>query len=204
MWKEDKMSEIRIIEKPDWISYEDIHELLYIAHESNRKKGFTVNTALMTGNEIEKHIGDQGKCFVALDGDKLVGTSSYRIIQQNYWCCKCEVVDRILVGVLPEYKGKHISALLFQKIEEEAKEKGYAYIENRTSEENEIMQRLCIKDGYRYIDFLSTKADHYTVVMLKWLYECPYKDWYIKLHFNIRRILIKVRFKPGRKKRFFL
>ena len=198
----EKQRNIRILEKPDWISYDQIHELLYQAHQSNRDKGFDVKTAHMTGEELEKHIGETGKCFVALDGDKLVGTTSYRILDRDYWCAKGKVVDRVLAGVSPDYKGKHISSMLFSKIVEIAKQEGYQYIESRTAEENEIVQKINIKDGYRYIDFLSTKTDHYTVVMLQWLNGCSYPKWRTNFHFKWRRILIKLRFKPGRIKRF--
>lgn len=196
------MPEISIVEKPDYITYDDIHELLYAAHASNREKGFNVKTALMNGKELEELLGDTGRCFVALDGDKLVGTASFRILNRDYWCVQGDVVDRILVGVLPEYKGQHISSMLFKKILDEVKASGYKYIESRTAENNEIMQIISLKDGYRYIDFLSTKADHYTVVMLQWLEECPYSIKQTDWHFKMRRFLIKLRYKPGRIKRF--
>jgi len=68
------MSNIKIIEKPEWITYDEIHNLLYAAHESNREKGVNVATATMSGNELEEYLGAKGKTFVALDGEKLVGT----------------------------------------------------------------------------------------------------------------------------------
>ena len=196
------MADITIMEKPDWISYDDIHDLLYAAHGSNRDKGFHVKTATMSGKEIEAHLGETGRCFVALDGDKLVGTTSYRIVRKNYWCAKGDVVDRILAGVLPEYKGKHISSMLFEKIVETAKKNGYEYILSTTAEENEIVQKINLKDGYRYIDFKSTPADHYTVVMLQWLNGCPYSRKQTDRQFKLRRFLVKLRYKRGRIKRF--
>ena len=196
------MANITIIEKPDWITFDDIHNLLYSAHEINREKGFVVKTALMSGEELKEHIGDRGKCFVALDGDKLVGTTSYRVLDRNYWCAKGEVLDRVLAGVSPEYKGMHISTMLFSKIVEEAKKNGFKYIESKTAEDNEIVQIINLKDGYRYIDFKSTTADHYTVVMLQWLDGCPYTQKQTDRYFKLKRFLVKLRFKPGRIKRF--
>lgn len=196
------MGNIQIIEKPDWISYEDIHSCLYAAHIGNFEKGFHVRTAFMAGQEIEKYLGKTGKCFVALDGDKLVGTTSFRIVNRNYWCVKGEVVDRVLVGVLPEYQGQHISIMLFKKIEEEARKNGYKYIETRTAEQNEIMKKNNLKCGYRYIDFWCTKSDHYTVVMLYWLAGCPYNKMRTAIFFEIKKFLIKLRYMPGRRKRF--
>lgn len=195
------MSEIHIIEKPEWITFDDIHKLLFDAHESNRQKGFLVKTALMSGDELQRHLGN-GKCFVALEGKKLVGTTSYRIVERNYWCVKDKVIDRILVGVHPEYKRKHISRMLFDRVAEEAKKGGYKYIETRTAEENSIMQKINLKDGARYIDFKSFSVDHYTVVMMQWLDSCPYSRFQTDMHFIVRRFLVKLRYKPGRIKRF--
>lgn len=196
------MADIRIIEKPEYISFDDIHDLLYKAHQINREKGFNVKTAEMSGSELAHHLEPEGKCFVAMDGDKLVGTTSYRIRERNYWCAKGKVADRVLAGVLPEYKGQGISSKLFQIVLENAKAGGLRYVESSTAEENEIVQKINLKDGYKYIDFRSTKADHYTVVMLQWIDGCPYAAWKIKARFLLKKYYIKIRYKPGRIKRF--
>lgn len=199
------MTDITIMEKPEWITFQQIHDLIYMAHEINRKqKGFDVGTAHLSPEELEKKIGVSGKCFIALDGSKLVGTTSYRIVNRNYWCAKGEVVDRILAAVHPDYKGKHISTMLFNKIVESAQNKGFKYIESVTAEKNDIVQIINKKDGYRYIDFRAPRTDHYNVVMLQWLEGCPYSKFQTDLHFKIKRLLIKLRYKPGRIKRFGL
>ena len=196
------MGEITIIEKPDWITYDDIHDLLYDAHGSNREKGFNVNTAVMNGKELEEHLGQNGKTLVAMDGDKMVGTVSYRTIYRENWCIKGEVGDIILLGVLPEYKGKHIASTMTKRVREELLASGCHCIEVRTAEENESVQKLSLKNGYRYVDFVSSKTDHYTVVMMKWFDECPYSLRKTNWHFKMKRFLIKLRFKPGKIKRF--
>ena len=198
------MGEIVIMEKPDWITYDDIHQLLYAAHESNREKGFNVETAEMNGEELEKHLGEHGKTLVALDGDKLVGTVSYRVLHRDLWCMKGDVGSYVLLGVLPEYKGQHIAAELTKKAGEELVALGCKCTECRTAEDNEIVQKMCLKKGYVYVDFLSTKTDHYTVHMLRWLGECPYSKFRIGFHYRMRRFLIKLRYKRGRIKRFGL
>lgn len=196
------MPDIVIMEKPESVSYEEIHEVLYRAHESNRQKGFVVRTALMTGEQLEKHIGPNGKCFVAMDGDKVVGTVSYRIRNRSFWCVKGPVVDRILGGVLPEYKGMHISTMLFKAVHDAAVAGGYRWIESGTQEGNDLMQQINLKDGYKYVSFSSVKPDHYAVIMIQWLVPCPYPDFLIALGFRIKRALVKLRYKPGGAKRF--
>ena len=204
MTDKDILDKIRIIEKPEWISFDDIHKLLYDAHESNRERGFHVKTAEMSGEEIEQHIGEHGKCFVALLGDKLIGTISYRIIRRQYWCISDSVVDQVLIGIIPEYKGLHVSEKLWRKVYEEAKNNGYKSIELRTAEKNSIVQQICLKEGFHFVDFKSYRIDHYTVVMMKWIDECPYSDIQFILHYQIRKLFVKLRYKPGKVKRFGL
>ncbi len=112
------------------------------------------------------------------------------------------VVDRILAAVLPEYKGRHISTMLFKKVVEDAKNGRYKYIESQTAEHNDIVQKINLKDGYKYIAFTAPPSDHYNVIMLQWLDKCPYSDIVLKLHYGLQKLYIKTRFKPGRKKRF--
>ena len=196
------MSDIVIQEKPDWISFDDIHNLLYIAHENNRNMGFHVDTAEKTGAELEEYLGKTGKCYVALDGKRLVGTESYRIEQRKYWCAKGKFVNRVLVGVHPDYQGQHISTMLYKEIERFARENGYKYLETRTAENNKIIRSMSKKNGFYPIDFISRKTDHYTVIMIKWLGQRPVSNYRIFWHFIWRKALIKLRYKPGKIKRF--
>ena len=194
--------ELRLMEKPDWITYDQIHELLYTAHGSNRDSGFDVETAHMSGKELEEHMGKDGVMFVALDGDRLIGCGGYRVMKRNYWCAKGNVVSAVLFGVHPDYKGHHLSVLLYNKVLEDAKAKGYQYLEIRTAEDNVIVQNGCIKEGFRYVGFLASEADHYTVALLYWLNGCPYPKWRTNLHYRLRKAVTKLRYKKGRKKRF--
>lgn len=197
------MSEIIIIEKPEWISFDDIHELLFVAHTENReKRGFTVQSTEKTGDQLKEMIGTDGKCFVALDGQKLVGTVSFRIIRRNYWCAKGMVADRILVAVHPEYQGRHVSAALFQAVEKAVRKQGLRYIVSTTAEKNDVMRKVCQLDGFMNVDFKAPHSDHYNVVMLKWLDGCPYPKWRTQVCFGVKQFLIKLRYKPGRIRRF--
>ncbi|MBR6954321.1 MAG: GNAT family N-acetyltransferase [Clostridia bacterium] len=196
------MPDIVIMEKPESVSYEEIHEVLYRAHESNRQKGFVVRTALMTGEQLEKHIGPNGKCFVAMDGDKVVGTVSYRIKKCSLWCVKGPAVDRILVGVLPEYKGMHIATKLFTAVYDAAIAGKYKWIISGTQDQNTLMQEICLKDGFMKVDFSSVKPDHYAVIMVKWLGKCPYTSTMISIMYMAKKAYVKLRYKPGHVKRF--
>lgn len=197
------MNHITITEKPDWISYDDILVLLQLAHAENReKRGFHVQTTEMTGEELEAHIGENGKCFVALDGEKLVGTASYRIVKRSYWCARGMAADQMLVAVHPDYQGRHVSADLFHAIEKAAREAGLSYIESTTAEANRPMRLACKRDGFRCIQFKVPHSDHYNVVMLKWLNGCPYPKWRTDAYFIMKMVKKKIMYKPGKIRRF--
>lgn len=196
------MSELEIVKKPEWISYDDIHELLYKAHETNRNNGFDVNTAHMSGKEIEEHIGDEGVCLVALDGEKLAGVAAFRVRNRNYRFVKGKVAEFVLFGVLPEYRGNGISLKFINKLEETALASGIKYAEGRTAENNKAVLKLMKNDGWRYIDFVAPESDHYNVIALKWLDGSGVPKWRIALHFKIKKILVKIKYKPGKIKRF--
>lgn len=186
------MKEIQIMERPEAMSYDAIHDVIYAAHEQNRREGFHVKTAEMSGDEIREHIGPNGRCFVAMDGEKIVGVTAVRIIHRNNHFAKGKVADQILIAVLPAYSGKHISSKLHQKVLEFAREKDLKQVELRTAFNNKKMQRTAQKWGFQHINFVAYKGlDHYTVVMMKWLNYCPYPTYVINLYYNIRKALVK-------------
>ena len=67
---------IQVIEKPDWVSWEEIHQVLWKAHEENRRKGMYMAFPALPGEEIRKKIEGHGKMLVAMDGQKIVGTAA--------------------------------------------------------------------------------------------------------------------------------
>ncbi len=192
------MEEIKILNKPDSITYEDIHNLIFLAHQSNRKNGFRVKTAEMNGKELKAHIGDDGKCFVAMDGERLVGVTAVRVVERNNRYARGKIADQILVAVHPDYVGMHTSTKLHEALIQYCKENGLMQIELRTADKNLRMQAACLKWGFKYVDFKAYFGlDHYTVVMMKWL-ETPPNDIRIKTYYYLKKTYIKLKFKPGR------
>lgn len=197
------MNAIKVIEKPKSVSYNIIHDVLYKAHEANRVENkFTIKTAQMSGEELEEHVGPEGKCYIALDGEKVVGTLSNRVTKVKHWCAEGEVIELAMIGVLPEYRGMHIFPMLYDEAFKDVQNRKIKYIEIRTADKNLTMQRLGEHNGFKCIDFNTVGKDHYTVVMLKWLDKCPYPDVFIKLRYLIKKFYVKIRYKPGRVKRF--
>ncbi|MCR5450828.1 MAG: GNAT family N-acetyltransferase [Solobacterium sp.] len=195
------MSEIRIVEKPDEISYDDLHELIYLSHAENRQNGFNVATAEMSGEELEAHIGKGGKCFVTMDGDKPVGMTAVRVRKNHYG--PGQAVEQILVAVLPEYRRKGISTLMHEEVVRYARENRIPVIQVRTAANNKNMQKTCLSWGFQYIDFMSFSGiDHYTVVLMKWLDKEPSNLMGMKMRYYLKRLYVMAKYAPGKKKRF--
>lgn len=198
------MNEIRIMEKPEDISFEAIHELLYAAHAVNRERGIVMRTSLLSGEEIEKRIGADGKCWVAFCGDKLVGTLSIRIVNRHAWYAKGKIPDYILAGVLPDYSGRHINTMLAEAAFAYAAKRGYRVMELDTAENNTRAVSIYRHQGFIPVGYSAPKGlDHYSVIMVKWLDKRPCPEGVCALLFRAKRAYTRARFKVGGEKRLF-
>ena len=197
------MRQITIAEKTDEISYEQIHQVLRRAHQVNKGSGFSMATADLSGEQIRQRIGSDGKCWVALDGDKVVGTLSIRMLKRNTWYAKGKVPDYMLAGVLPDYQGMHINSMLAETAFKYCREMGYPLMELDTAEQNQHAVEVYRHQGFHLVGYKATKnADHYSVVMAKWLREQPYSETYCRIRYELKKLYIRIRYQVGGAKRF--
>ncbi|MCD7929404.1 MAG: GNAT family N-acetyltransferase [Clostridiales bacterium] len=179
---------IKIIEKPSYITYEQIHDLLWKANEENRKVGFHLSTAEMSGEELAIRIGKEGKCFVALDGNKLVGTLSLRMLNRNSWYYKGIIPDYMLAAVDPEYQGKHINSMLSKFAFDFVKKVGYPAIELDVAENNCHAIKVYNHLGFKFVDYkIIEKLDHNNIVMIKWLNEKHPNYKMLNIYYRLRK-----------------
>lgn len=201
----EKEAGIQIMEKPDWVSWDDIHEVLWAAHAKNREDGIIMAFPSLAGDEIRRKIGSEGKMFVAMDGDKVVGTVGIMKGNGNPWYAKGNYGHTCFASVLPNYGGNGIYQLLNKKREIYAIKNNYSVLIADTNERNRKMIEIKKKEGYRFICYMACK-DHFNVGMAKWLQPCPFPSWYITFRFYFSMIYQKTRFKmvprKGRTKRF--
>lgn len=198
-------SEIRYIEKPEWVSWDEIHNVLVNAHAQNRANGIYMRKPTLPGEEIAKEIGNDGKMFVAMDGEHVVGTLALLIKIGKRWYNTGKYGYLCYGAVLPEYGGKGIYRSLYQLAETFAKQLGLKVLTRDTNEKNARMLKITKQEGYHFVEYKVCK-DHFNIVRVKWLDKCPYPSWYIKLRFLISKFSIKLRFKTdpekGNVKRF--
>lgn len=198
------MDEIKVMEKPEWISWDDIHELLFTAHKKNIAKGFTMTSANASGEELQKKLGEKGKCFVALCGDKLVGTISVSFFTGHSWYNKGQLVAHtMLSGILPKYQGIGITDDLNKLRDAYIHEIGAKMIHADTAENNKIVRMNAKRNGFIEVSYYAPQSDHYSVNFVKWFEGCPFSDSVLEKKCKWSEKLTKLQYKPGKIERSF-
>lgn len=193
------MEEITIKQKPDEISWDDIHNLLVEAHKKNVKKGIVLRYAQMTGDEIEKLLGKEGCCWVAMDGSKLVGTTSVTFFNgKSWWNKNKKVAHGCFTGILSNYQGIGIREDFDAKTVAYMRKMGADMIEGDTAENNKIMRKIWEKQGVKIVAYFASASNHYSVRSAYWLDGCPFSERYIKFRFNLSKYLTKLQYKEGK------
>ena len=196
------MEDIRIIQKPDNVSYDDIHELLTLAHKKNYEKGMVLNYSRMSGEEIQKKLGKEGRTWVAMDGDKLVGTTSVTYFQgKSWWNHGKKVAHGCFTGILKEYQGIGLMEELNAKKYDYIRNMGVDMTEGDTAETNYTVLKVFGKDGYKMVSYYAPNPNHFSVRIAKWLNGCPYSDQYIERRYKIAKMLTHWQYKPGKVER---
>ena len=193
------MNTIRILEKPNTISLDEVHQLLWDANEANRKNGFVLNSSKLSSEALKKKIGSRGLCLVALDGERLAGTISLHPVMRDRWYAKEEIAEFLLLGIHPDYQGRHLGTQLMQKAEEEARRWGVRAIELNTAENNSPAIHMYQRLGYTFVSYVHYNGrDHNSVVMVKWLRSPDYPAWYGRLRYSMKKYYVLLKNRQGR------
>ncbi len=166
---------VQVVEKPDWVSWDDIQEVVWKAHETNRQRGINMRFPTLPGEEIRKHIEGDGKMFVALDGKKVIGTAAVNRKKANLWCGKGDYAYFCFASVLPEYSGQGLYKQLCEFVEKESINKGLFRVMFDTHEKNTRMSDINLKHGYKKVSY-KRYDDHNNIIFVKWLEGCPYSN----------------------------
>ena len=175
---------IQIVEKPDWVSWDDIKHCLIDAHEANRDKGINMAHYQWPVEQIKSSIGDKGIMLVALDGQKVVGTAAIMENKGHSWFAQGTFAYLGFASVLPEYNGMGIYKQLTQQRERIALMRGFDTLQFDTHWRNKRVQDIAIKNGYHKVAlFRAQSGDHFNVIMVKWLKRRPYSSIYCRYRY---------------------
>lgn len=197
------MEEIQYMEKPDWVPWEDVLTCLHEAHKVNKRKGFTMVGYDMTMERFKEQLGD-GKCFVALDGNKVIAVNAVRFIISRRWCTRGKkVAYTCLDGVLKEYQGTDVYKSISDTRYRYIIENGVDILEFNTSEHNKAVIKASKKIGAKIVQYAHANLvnnRYHSIVMVLWLHGCPYPDWVCNFMFKLSKVLMKLSEIGGRRK----
>lgn len=200
------MSKYKVIEKPDYISWDAIHDCLWESHAEIREKGIVMKTTLLSGQELKERIAHDAidyKVYVALDENNLVvGTTSVAIKMKKAWYVDGVVGYFLCQGILKEYRGQGIYRQFCDLRNQYVLDQKVKLVYFDTAESNLFKQAIEVKKGFKYVSFFASESKHYSVVMAKWVTAKPLPEWYRMLRYNYAKYRTKLIYKRGKIKRF--
>lgn len=181
-----EMKRIDIVENFDDNNWHEIQKVIYESHADNRRNGVDIRNAHLTPQELQNSIGQNGKCFIALDGKKIVGTCSVAFQQKKCWYVQGEVAYNTLEGVLPEYKGQHIYKRLSQKRLEYIQSRGCNVIYMNVAEKNYARRIIAQKEGFKKVAIhYNSYNPHNYITYCYWIGKQPFSDFEISIKYGI-------------------
>lgn len=181
------LDKISVIEKPDWLTWDDIKKCLYEAHSLNREKGIKMSRYQWPANKMKEYVESNGCMLVAMRDKDIIGTAAIVEKKGNKWYTMGRYASVCFDSVKADYMGQGVFKLLDTKREEMAKKLGLKIIVFDTHANNIHRQEIAIKNGYRYVSYTHPN-DHYNVVMAKWLDGCPFSSCYCMFRFYWSKI----------------
>lgn len=184
--------EIKIVERPSSVSWEEISAVLKESHLENVNKGINLPYPALPPNEIyAKTEGSGGIMLVALDGEKVVGTSAVIIIDKDLWCGSGKYAYCCFASVLPEYRGTGIYRQFSEWREKYARKMGVDRLMYDTDERNVRVISVTKENGFRPVEY-RVREGRNSVVFVKWLKKCPYSKLNCVFHFLGIKYLKKI------------
>lgn len=182
------VTDIQVLEKPDWVSWDEVHEVVWQSHEMNRRNGINMLHASFSGKEIAEYLAPSGKMFVALLGSKVIGTAAYTIKVSKFWFGEYRFAYCCFASVLPGFTGRGVYKRLTEKREESVMSQGLDKLLFNTHPSNSRVIHIAMNNGYKKVDFVLGNTVSW-VYMVKWLKGTPYSDFKLSFMFNCIRIV---------------
>lgn len=161
---------IRIIPKPDNITWEEITELIHLAFKEKAERGLKYLATYQDIETTKKRVGD-GICLVALLDHKLVGTGSIRFFQPHSkykkWHNKAIYAYSGQLAVHPDYKKLGIGSMLQEERIKIAIANNADEFLSHTSIHAKDIHAFLKKFGFKKIELISGAATNYYAVRFR-------------------------------------
>lgn len=159
-----------IIPKPDYISWEDITQLLHLGYSERVNEGLNYSATNQSVQKTIERVGD-GVCLVALLNGKLIGTETYNLIRKKNlkwkkWYQDEEYYYLHSLTVHPDYKRKGIGLKIRNYIRDEAIKNKVGSLISDTSEHVKWLISWYERLGHKRVGSVSHPGtNYYSVVM---------------------------------------
>ena len=149
-------------------SLAELTELLHRAYKALADMGFRF-VASYQDEEETRRLASSGECWLALEGERIVGTITYyspEATDGNEWYDRHDVAMFGQFAVEPELQGRGIGAMLMNRAEERAREDGAAEIALDTSEGAHHLIAYYGGRGYRHVGYTQWSVTNYRSVLM--------------------------------------
>lgn len=168
--KAGEIEKLQIIEKPDYISWEEITELLHAAFKERKDQGLSYLATRQSVETTKQRVAD-GICLVALYDNKLVGTVTLQINkiidQKRKWYHESSYAYSKQLAVLPEFKGKGIGKALQNARLQICFDNNVDALIFDTSHKAESLISRFLWLGAQKIDFISHSTTNYYSIVFR-------------------------------------
>lgn len=196
-----------IIPKPDYISWEEITQLLHIGYAERVDEGLHYSA---TDQSVQKTIErvEDGVCLVALFNGKLVATESYKLVEsknlkRKKWFQDDSYYYLHSLTVHPDFKRKGIGLKIRNVIRDEAIKNNIPSLISDTSEDAKWLIKWYSRLGHKKVGYMSrTSTNYYSVIMRTPIHGKAIPNNYRKFRFFLSFLFCRITTKRNGKLRF--
>lgn len=156
--------DIKIMPKPNFISWEEITELLHAAFSGKAEKGLKYLAAHQDVETTKKRVGD-GICLVALVDGELAGTGTVHIKKVNpakkKWHNENSYGYLVQLAVHPDFRGLGLGQRLLEERLNICHEHKVDEVVFDTSRHAKRLLSYWKKQGFQFVDLLSHPTTNY-------------------------------------------
>ncbi|MBQ9219039.1 MAG: GNAT family N-acetyltransferase [Muribaculaceae bacterium] len=180
---------IRIVIKSDDVSWDEIAHLLHNSFEERKQQGLNFTCSSVTADMLERQNANS-IVFVALLQNELIGTVSMKIMQFKSY----QYAYHYNLAVAPDYKGKGIADMLFNKFIENAINNECSFIKSDTAERAYSSVSWHKKNGFCPITIRSYGSTNYYSILFRkqlkyhWFWS---NQWLCKVYFALSSFAYK-------------
>lgn len=185
-----------ITPKPDYISWEEITQLLHLGYAERVGEGLHYSATDQSVQKTIERVGD-GTCLIALLDGKLVATESYKLIERKdrkrkRWFDDNKYYYLHSLTVHPDFKRKGIGLKIRNVIRDEAIKNNISSLISDTSEHAKWLIDWYSRLGHKKVGFIShPSTNYYSVVMRTPIKGKDYPDIYRIIWFYLSMLFCK-------------